>query len=268
MLFTTPENLQNTIDSMQPTAKHRTLNLLAGPDIPEITFHAPAHFTQLKVLRCARRHDTGTLLVDGSSTYNGVRLDSWQARRHKAHTLVIGYKRGVRIRLSDMVSLPDWARCRSAFSDDEQAELRGHFETLGGGKTTQWEDVKGVVAAIVGIATGTVKFGAKLSAAAGGVYVKYSFGLHALELGAAGAKMTVVATAAGPAIVLGVTAAAAAYFIPWETLFGWLQVALSCIWEKIGALWQKFKDWVVSLFSSQSSEGLKSGFPGRIGFSD
>jgi len=191
-----------------------------------------------------------TLFVDGSSTYNDVRLDKWQAHRHKYHTLVIGHESGVRIKLTDIVNLSNWARCRSNFSESEQAELRQHFGTLSG--KSRWDEVKGTVAAIVGIAVGTVKLGVSLSGAAGGIYVKYTFGFHALELGAAGAKMTAVVTAAGPAVVLGVTAAAAVYFVPWESLFDWLKRTLFCLWDKICALWQRFKDWVMSLFASES----------------
>lgn len=257
MLFTTPERLQDTIDAMELSPKQRTLNLLASPDIPEISFHVPGHFASLKVLRCARHRDGGTLLVDGSSTYNSVRLDKWQAHRHKNHTLVVGYKRGVRIKLADLVSLPNWARCRSQFSEAEQDELRRQFGRLGGGKGG-WDDVKGAVAAIMGIVGGGVKLSAGMSASAGGVYAKYTFGMHALEIGAAGARMAAVATAAGPAVVLGVGAAAAVYFIPWESLFEWLKAALSCIWDQIRALWERFKSWVRSLVSSQEETSLET----------
>lgn len=61
----------------------------------------------------------------------------------------------------------------------------------------------------MGIAVGTVKFAVSLDAAVGGFYAKYSFGFHLLELGLGGAKISAVATAAGPAIVLGVATAAA-----------------------------------------------------------
>lgn len=270
MLFTTPERLQSTIDTMKLSPKHRTLNLLASPDIPDLAFHVPSHFTTLKILRCAKHRDGGTLLVDGSSTYNAVRLDKWQAHRHKNHTLVVGHKRGVRIRLGDLAELPHWARCRSQFSEGEQDELRRQFGRLTGGSDggkSGWDEVKGAVAAIMGIVGGGVKLSAGLSGSAGGVYARYTFGMHALEIGAAGAKIAAVATAAGPAVVLGVGAATAVYFIPWESLFGWLKGALACIWDKIGALWERFKDWVRSWFSSQGEETSLDIFPRPATFS-
>ncbi|KAF4814907.1 hypothetical protein CGCSCA5_v007445 [Colletotrichum siamense] len=116
----------------------------------------------------------------------------------------------------------------------EQAELRQHFDTLSG--KSRWNDVRAVVSAIVGLAVGTVKLKIAANAAVGGVYVKYAFGFHALEIGAAGAKAATVITAAGPAVVMGVTVAAAVYFIPWESLMDWLMGALSFLWDKVCAV--------------------------------
>ncbi|CAI0652101.1 unnamed protein product [Colletotrichum noveboracense] len=243
MLFTTVELLQQTIDAAELSAKHRVLNLLFSPEIEEVTF-------DLKVLRCADRRDHGKLFVDGAATYNNVRLDKWQAHRHKNHTLIIGDERGVRIKLSDIVTLPHWARCRNNFDGAEQNEIFQHFQNLSG--KSRWEDVKGIVSSILGLATGAAKLGVRLSGAAGGIYAKYTFGLHALEIGAAGVKVSAVATAAGSAVVLGVAAGAAVYFIPWEGLFEWLKRAFFSFWDKICSLWQRFKGWVVDLFTGGS----------------
>ncbi|KAF9875302.1 hypothetical protein CkaCkLH20_07122 [Colletotrichum karsti] len=250
MAYTTVDRLQQTIDAAELSGKHRVLNLLFSPEIEDVTFDVPPHFSQLKVLRCADRKNTGKLFVDGSSTYNNVRLDKWQAHRHKNHSLIIGDERGVRIKLNDIVSLPHWARCRSNFDDSEQNELFQQFEKLS--DKSGWDNIKGIVSTILGIAVGTVKFGVRLSGGVGGIYVKYTFGLHALELGAAGAKVTAVATAAGSAVVLGVAAGAAVYFIPWESLFAWLKGAFISFWDKIRSLWQKFKGWVMDLFTKGS----------------
>ncbi|KAI8240215.1 hypothetical protein K4K57_002667 [Colletotrichum sp. SAR 10_99] len=230
MLFTTAQGLQDTIAAIKTRSKHHILNLLVSPEVDEIWFHVPSHFSQLKVLRCAAEGTKGKLYVDGSSTYNNVRLDKWQAHRHKRHTLLLGHKRVVRIRLADIVNIPNWARCRNQFTESEQAELRQHFDTLSG--KSRWNDVRAVVSAIVGLAVGTVKLKIAANAAVGGVYVKYAFGFHALEIGAAGAKAATVITAAGPAVVMGVTAAAAVYFVPWESLMDWLKGALSFLWGK------------------------------------
>ncbi|KAF5499046.1 hypothetical protein CGCF413_v007769 [Colletotrichum fructicola] len=181
MLFTTAQGLQDTIAAIKTRSKHHILNLLVSPEVDEIWFHVPSHFSQLKVLRCAAEGTKGKLYVDGSSTYNNVRLDKWQAHRHKRHTLLLGHRRG--------------------FTESEQAELRQHFDALSG--KSRWNDVRAVVSAIVGLAVGTVKPKIAANAAVGGVYVKYAFGFHALEIGAAGAKAATVITAAGPAVVMG-----------------------------------------------------------------
>jgi hypothetical protein len=154
--------------------------------------------------------------------------------------------------LSDIAKLRNWSRCRSNFSGKEQEELRQHFETLS--SRSRWDDVKGTVAAVVGIAVGTTQFSGAMSGAVGGIYAKYTFGLHALEIGAAGAKLTTVATAAGSAVVLRVAAAAAVYFIPWEGLWYWLESAFSWLWDMICQLWDRFKSCFMSLFSNESSE--------------
>ncbi|KAK2775848.1 hypothetical protein CKAH01_12657 [Colletotrichum kahawae] len=250
MLFTTAQRLQGTIAAIKTTSKRHIFNLLVSPEVHEIWFHVPSHFSQLKILRCAGEGSKGKLYVNGSSTYNSVRLDKWQAHRHKRHTLLLGHERGVRIRLAEIVNIPHWARCRNQFTESEQAELRQHFTALSG--KSRWDDVKGVVSAIVGLVVGTVKLKLAANGAVGGIYVKYAFGFHALELGAAGAKVAGVATAAGSAIVLGVTAAAAVYFIPWESLMDWLKGALSFLWDKVCAVWERFKDWVMQLFGGHT----------------
>ncbi|KAL0930123.1 uncharacterized protein CTRU02_214943 [Colletotrichum truncatum] len=250
MAYTSVALLQQTIDAAELSGKHRVLNLLFSPEIEDVTFDVPSHFSHLKILRCAAKGDKGRLFVDGSSTYNNVRLDKWQQHRHKNHTLIVGDERGVRIKLNDIVSLPHWARCRSNFDESEQQELFQQFEKLS--DKTAWDNIKGVVSTILGIAVGAVKFGVRFNGSAGGIYVKYTFGMHAIELGAAGAKVSAVATAAGSAVVLGVAAAAAVYFIPWDSLFAWLKGAFSSFWDKIRKLWQQFKGWVVELFTKES----------------
>ncbi|KAH0592130.1 hypothetical protein MHUMG1_10082 [Metarhizium humberi] len=250
VFFTTAELLQDTIDAVGLSRERRILTLLFSPVVDEISFHVPSHFKQLKILRCVKRSDGGKLLVHGSSTYNDVRLDKWQAHKHGRHELLVGYKHGVRIKIADIVNLPNWSRCRGEFGDSEKSQLRQHFETLS--KDSDWHKVRGPVAAILGIVVGTAKFTVALGGAVGGIHVKYAFGLHALEIGAGGAKFTVVATAAGPAVALGVLAAAAVYFVPWEHLFDWLRGAVSCVWDKACEIWEKFKDWVLCLFTNTS----------------
>ncbi|KAM7190168.1 hypothetical protein V8F33_009645 [Rhypophila sp. PSN 637] len=253
--FTTVDGLQATIDNLTLTDSGKTLNLIASPELSQMSFHVPSHFRQLKVLRCAPPDNQGILFVEGSSTYHKVRLDEWQAHRHKRHRLVIGHERGVRISLGDQLATlhPHWARSRNEYTEVEKDQLRQHFERLPKKEPWDWNEMKGPVSAIMGILLGAAKFTAGVAAkgASGGMYVKYSFGLHAFELGVAGTKASVIATAAGSAVVLGVGTMAAIYFIPWDSLFDYMKSALSWLWDKICAIWNRFVQFVRSLSSSQ-----------------
>ncbi|OTA62650.1 hypothetical protein K449DRAFT_422176 [Hypoxylon sp. EC38] len=253
--ITTVEDLQETIDSLRLSPKRTILNLIASSEVSEISFHVPSHFERLKVLRCASKRDKGRLLIDGSSTYHNVRLDKWEAHRHKNHTLILGFQRGVRIKLAGITPNTPWARivrAREDFTSSEQDDLLSQFEKLA--HNSEWEEIKGTVAAIMTLVVGTYKSVTGMKTELGGIDVKYAFGLSAAELGMAGAKITSVATAAGPAIVLGVVAAAAVYFIPWDVVFDYLKTGLSWLWDKICKLWERFKCWVQNLFTEASTE--------------
>ncbi|KAK0627325.1 hypothetical protein B0T14DRAFT_421158 [Immersiella caudata] len=254
--FTTAERLQETIEDISNTVSGKkkrrpVLNLLVSPDLDETSFHVPSKFRQLRVLRCVPHRDGRYLLIDGSSTYNNVRLDTWQAHRHTQHELVIGHERGVRIKLSNLSR--NWSAKRSEFSMDEKEEIRRYFDHLprqGDTGSWRWEDVKKPVATIVGLVVGGARFSLAIKGAAGGFYTKFAFGKFAFELGAAGAELSVVATAAGGAIVLGAAAGAAIYYIPWNVFFGWLKGAVSWLWDTICHIWERFTGWVRSLFVS------------------
>ncbi|KAI1206700.1 uncharacterized protein F4807DRAFT_220775 [Annulohypoxylon truncatum] len=251
---TTADALQETIDTIKPTSKRTVLNLLASSEVPEISFNVPSHFDKLKVLRCASKRDKGKLLIDGSSTYHHIRLDKWEAHRHKYHTLILGYQRGVRIKLASIAPNTPWSRIvrnHEDFKQTEVDEILQLFEKLAG-TNGQWDEIKGTVAAILSLVIGTYKSVMGMKAGEGGIDVRYAFGITAAELGVVSTKLAPIATAAGPAVALGVVAAAAVYFIPWDMLFDYLKSGLSWIWDKICKLWEKFKCWVRSLFTGAS----------------
>ncbi|KAH8670422.1 hypothetical protein BGZ60DRAFT_538134 [Tricladium varicosporioides] len=213
-LFTTVENPQETSNGIKLSPKRKILNILASTEISEISFDILSYFSKLKVLRCASKHDKGTSFIKGSSIYNDVRLDKWQAHRHKNHSFAINYERGVRIKLTGITDSASWARSRSDFTAFEREDFYQYFETLS--HKNQWDEARSAVAVIMGIAVGASKFTMGLSAVVGGIYAKYTFGFYALELRLGGAKLTAIATAAGPAAVFGVGTATAIYFIPWD----------------------------------------------------
>ncbi|XDG07497.1 hypothetical protein ABKA04_007112 [Annulohypoxylon sp. FPYF3050] len=265
---TTAEALQETIDTIKPTSKRTVLNLLASSEVPEISFNVPSHFDKLKVLRCASKRDKGKLLIDGSSTYHHVRLDKWEAHRHKYHTLILGYQRGVRIKLASIAPNTPWSRIvrnHDDYSSTEVDEILQLFEKLAG-TNGQWDEIKGTVAAILSLVIGTYKSVMGMKAGEGGIDVRYAFGITAAELGVVSTKLAPIATAAGPAVALGVVAAAAVYFIPWDMLFDYLKSGLSWIWDKICKLWEKFKCWVRSLFTG-ASETPQDSVPRAMTFS-
>lgn len=264
MFYTTVEGLQGTIQSLGRSCRYPTLKILVSPEIHELLpFHVPSCFKELWVLRCARRHSQGILLVDGASTYAKVRLDMWQEHRHRHH-LTIGHERGVRIKLANVTEFSAWGRSRNNFSDAEKAELRMYASSLSEGSS--WKDAKSTLAPIMGIVVGTRKCYASVN----GMFVKYAYGFHHLEVGILSAKVGDVATAAGTGLALSVATAVAVYYIPWPALFNWLDKALTCIWDVVSSLWQSFKDWVMKLFSAYTMNqgpGATDGQPRPMGFS-
>ncbi|CAK7235301.1 hypothetical protein SEUCBS140593_009239 [Sporothrix eucalyptigena] len=270
-IFTFEVNgLQGKIDNAKPSSRYTILNILISREIAELPpFHVPGSFKELRILRCAKANDTGTLMLDGTSTYSQIRLDEWQEMTRPGHKLIIGYERGVRIKLSNVSSLRPWSRSRANLSDQDKGTLRRYFSALASlmpGSTTGppvagstptstslRQKIKSTIAGIMGILVCGSEFSATLNGGTslGGMTFKYSFGIHCAEMGlAAGGKTAAVATAAGSALVLGVATATAIYYIPWSDLFEWLGIALTSIWDVVGSLWQRFKDMVMWVYST------------------
>ncbi|KAJ6787646.1 hypothetical protein PWT90_06881 [Aphanocladium album] len=162
-------------------------------------------------------------VIDGSSKYHEVRLDKWEAHRHKNHVLKLGFQKS-------SLGWKVWRPCQT---------LTDNFEQLWRHKN-DWETAQGYVAAIYRLLVGTTEFVAGISITADGFYAKYAFGHHAAEIGRAGNEMTEIATAAGPAVELGVNAAAAVYFIPWTDVVSWLKGAVWWMWGKVQDIWDTF----------------------------
>lgn len=257
VFVTTPADLQDTIDNtIKPNAKYGPLWLLFGPGITSTTFDVPGNIPELQVHRFAPDGVRKRFEIAGSSTYHNVRLDKWEAHTHKRHVLKLGHPMGVIIKLEGLMDIRSWCMASRSPDEDKQADLEENFERVRRHKG-DWDEVRKPVAAIFGLLLGTTKFIAGLKLTAGGFYAKYAFGMHAAEIGMGGVKLTAVATAAGPAVVLGVAAAAAVYFIPWTDLFSWLKNAVSWMWDKVKDIWDTFICWLKRLFGFE--QGGKGG---------
>ncbi|KAK8128714.1 hypothetical protein PG984_009822 [Apiospora sp. TS-2023a] len=120
-----------------------------------------------------------------------------------------------------------------------------------------WEKWEKPIGHIIGILTGA-KNAQSMRATAGGMFVEYHFGAAALSIGAAGLPQAIT-LAAGPATMLGVGAAAAAYFIPWEAVFKWLWGVVRKMFQSFLAIWERLMRWVASKLSGASQAEGKNG---------
>ncbi|KAK7955928.1 uncharacterized protein PG986_005150 [Apiospora aurea] len=122
-----------------------------------------------------------------------------------------------------------------------------------------WEKWEKPIGHIIGILTGA-KNAQSMRATAGGMFVEYHFGAAALSIGAAGLPQAIT-LAAGPATMLGVGAAAAAYFVPWDAVFKWLWGVIRKMFQSFLAVWERLMRWVASKLSGTSVEGKNSNHP-------
>jgi hypothetical protein len=250
-IVTTDDWLQATINDVKRDKRRRRLTVLVSGEVDEISFDVHSCIRTLKILRCGDSDANRQLLINGSSTFGEVRLDMWQAKRRK-RSIYLGLGVQIKVELNGNSS---WARSTNEFDAFQQEELRRYVRSMGHISTNSaWDEWKGPVAVILGLAVGAGKFAFSMKVAAGGMYAKYKFGMLAVELGAAGAKGSVVATAAGPAILLGVGVAAAVYFIPWDSVFKWLEKVIAWLWEGMKAIWARFQSWVTSFFGNDVAE--------------
>ncbi|OQV00790.1 hypothetical protein CLAIMM_06241 [Cladophialophora immunda] len=143
--------------------------------------------------------------------------------------------------------------------DEMKRQLR-HMENVDM-NGSWWHEWRGPISVILGLAAASVKFVVELEATTGGVFVEYKFGLMSLKAAAGGVKASALLTAAGPAVLLGVGVAAAAYFVPWDKVFSWVKSFFSWIWDRICNLWESFKTWVSG--QVENSEAYRRNSRGR-----
>jgi hypothetical protein len=252
VLVTTEEQLHKAVRRVEDDEERVELTILVFSGIGQIWFQVSSNIHTLKILRCMTSQGThDKLLIHGSSEFRGTRLDQWESRPHRSK-LYIG--EGVGIQLSSDAA-STWFASTDNLTRVERDRIRGPLEKMCDTemKGSWWKKWRGPMAVILGIVTTGTKLLFALKASAGGIYVKFQFGKLAFEVATAGAKLSVITTAAGPAVLLGVAVAASVYFIPWENVFTWLDSQLSSFWNWIASLYQRFKTWKNSQSTGSTS---------------
>lgn len=218
------------------------LTLLVSHKVDDITVHVGGGITTLSIFRCNHNdHPDGHLLLDGASTFRSVRLDEWQGKHQQKHRLYLGEGVGIQIGFS---SETQWGNYSDVLSEIEKTEIyqqfkRMHIDDNPNADGHWWVKWQGSIAVILGLLTGNKEMAASFQATADGVYVGYQFGAAAVKIVAAGLGTSTAVSAAGPATMLGIGAAAAVYFIPWNCLFGWLEGVFAKLYRKVLAMWRK-----------------------------
>lgn len=242
VLVTTPQYLQHTIDTMPRDRQYYHLAILASRKVDEIALHVPSHIRTLNIYRCPHYDEgRGKLLVNGASTFKSIRLDEWQSRPHR-HGIFLG--RGVGIKVGEMRAGSIWSDTVDSLSMEEKEDIGAYYKQMyahGRREDSWWKSWKAPIAAILGILSGTAKAISSLQCTSGGVFVDYGFGNSAPRTPV---RSTAIASAAGPAVMLGVRFAAAVYFIPWDSLLSWLKGVFERLWGKFVTFWDKLCSWM------------------------
>ncbi|KAK0383940.1 hypothetical protein NLU13_8031 [Sarocladium strictum] len=188
--------------------------IMSHIDVPEIDFDVHDSVKTLHVLRCEHEKDPdGQPAINGSARFANASLSNWTEKRRKGKKLYIGY--GVVIRATAS-NLSSWASSTSDLSSSQRQSIESYLNLMDQTdmRTSWWKEWKGLVASIVGIGVTSTKLAIAAKATASGFYFSMNLlGVGSLQLGTLKAAASVVATPAGPAVLLGATTAAAFYFI-------------------------------------------------------
>ncbi|ORY71306.1 uncharacterized protein BCR38DRAFT_519735 [Pseudomassariella vexata] len=287
---TSSDNLQATIDEMMhKRARHSAsshLSILVSKRIDSIHFDVPADVQTLSILRGSYETTQKTkqkpaahsvLLVEGSSTFASVRLDSWQgeenAKQHSKHELYLGD--GICIAV-DMAPGTAWADS-GPLARISQTDKTTIYESISrmydmdivagpgvgpsgpvavvGEDMPWWVKWKEPLAAILGIVKGDGKSAAGIKASHKGLYVQFQFGEEAMQTVEKGIAVATavsgVLSAAGP-IVGAITSAPGVRQVAINALSAAGPVALLSM--GVGAAiyfvpWQGLFGWLKGIFA-------------------
>ncbi|KAJ4418660.1 hypothetical protein N0V82_005451 [Gnomoniopsis sp. IMI 355080] len=263
LCITTPENLQREIESTASDGQVQELFLLISRqvDLPELKFDVPEGIDNLYIIRCTSETQSATdtpsnnkLILNGSSTFCNVRLDEWQTKRVGEHNLILGP--GVVIQLS--MGIPWTARdALGSISKKQREEVTKHFREMCEAKyegTPQWDKWKGPVNKLLDVAAGSATATQVVECYANGIVVQAASKLT--EFGMEGALRVsaglLCVSGPGKIALAGVGVAAAIYFIPWDTVWGWFRAAFGALLSWLMRAWENFKSWVTNAVTDKA----------------
>lgn len=234
-------------------------------DLPELKFDVPESIDNLYIIRCTSESQSVTdtpsnnkLILNGSSTFCNIRLDEWQAKRFGEHNLILGP--GVVIQLS--MGIPWTAReALGSISKKQREEVTRHFREMCEAKydgTPQWDKWKGPVNKLLDVAAGSATATQVVECYANGIVVQAASKLT--EFGMEGALRVsaglLCVSGPGKIALAGVGIAAAIYFIPWDTVWGWFRAAFGALLSWLMRAWENFKSWVTNAVADKAVEVL------------
>lgn len=195
----------------------------------EVVFEVPydCRISTLKIINADAAIVCSPIFIDGASTFRRERLEEWESTKHKWE-IILGPNVAVKV---DLIG-SHWDSSFRSSNTASAAEKEQIFEYLYGLAQdpiadSWWQQLKGLIACIVGILVGVGKFAMGVKVSASGLFVNFKFGVVSLQAGSATVNASAVISAVGPPILLGGVAAAAVYFIHWGQFFSYLKSIMS-----------------------------------------
>ncbi|KAL7823729.1 hypothetical protein V8C26DRAFT_1633 [Trichoderma gracile] len=257
------------ISAAEKTESYENLIIIASGFISHLYFNVGSNVMDLRVYRCPTQLNyEGYLYVDGFSTFHGQPILSWEAMHHEA-TFWLGP--GVVLNLGSHIGqLGRLSDDSSSLSDFDQEKVRANIEKMENVEMegSWWDAFKAPISAIVSILARAARLAhaGYIKMTSRGMFVQYKFVGFAL-FSAAGA-VAVDAVSAGTALLVAPGVAASIYFIPWESVFGWLNRVISWLKTGIKKIWEKVKDWLAACASTiRDTLGLDGRSHGPVKFS-
>ncbi|KAL6879145.1 hypothetical protein J3F83DRAFT_284253 [Trichoderma novae-zelandiae] len=227
------------------------LVIIASGFVDHLYFEIGSTIMDLRVYRCGTDHNPGGYLyLEGFSTFHGQPIRNWEAMHHEARFWL---GPGVVLNLGSHIGqLGKLSEDSASLSGFDQEKVRSNIDKMDKVKMegTWWYEFRAPISAIVGTLTSAAKYAHAgfIKMTAEGMLVQYGFVGFAL-VAATAAAVSVDAVSAGTALLVAPGVAAAVYFIPWESVFCWLNSVASWLKTGIKKIWEKIKDWLATCAS-------------------